>query len=140
MTGSHIAWESQRGTPFVPSPLIVDDQMYLISDQGILTCLDVDTGMIHWQHRLGGRFFASPWLAEGRIHLLNDEGTTYIVAPGLEYKKLAQNRLDETTCATPALSGPSLFIRTEQHLYRIEQADRAQRAGTLLLGADRFRA
>ena len=128
VTGSHIVWESQRGTPFVPSPLIVGDQMYLVSDQGVATCLDVETGMIHWQHRLGGRFAASPWLAEGRIHFLNDEGTTFVIEPGLKYKELAQNRLDETICATPAVSGASLFFRTQEHLYRIEQADRAQAA------------
>jgi outer membrane protein assembly factor BamB len=121
VTKTHVAWTLRRGAPLTPSPLIVGDELYLVNDGGIATCLDAVTGSIHWQQRLGGNFSASPIFADGRINFLSEEGVTTVVAPGKEFKRLATNTLDGATLASIAVSGGSFYIRSQSHLYRIAQ-------------------
>ena len=121
VTRSHIAWQLRRGAPLTPSPILVGNELYVVSDFGIATCVDALTGDIHWQQRLGGNHSASPVFAGGRIYFQNEEGVTMVVAPGTEYRELARNRLDGSTLASMAVSDGALFIRTDTHLYRIDE-------------------
>ena len=116
---THVGWTLRRGAPLTPSPLIVGDELYLVSDAGIATCLDAATGAIHWQQRLNGTFSASPIYADERIYFLSEDGVATVIAPGREFKKLATNALDGATLASMAVSGGSIFIRSATHLYRI---------------------
>lgn len=121
VTDSHVAWSLKRAVPLTPSPLLVGDELYLVSDNGIASCLDAKTGKSHWQQRLGGNHSASPIFAEGRIYFLNEEGESVVIEPGKEFKKLATNQLDGQTLASMAVSGKSIFIRSSDHLYRLKQ-------------------
>jgi len=121
VTESHLAWNMKKASPLNPSPLIVGDELYLVSDNGIATCLDAVTGEQHWQERLNGNFSASPTSADGRIYLLDEEGTTTVIAPGREFESLAVNKLEGRTLATPAMVDDTIFLRTDTHLYRIEK-------------------
>ena len=116
---SHIAWTLKRGVPFTPSPLLVGDELYLISDNGIASCLDAKTGNPYWQVRLGGNHSASPIYADGRIYFLSEEGESIVIAPGKQFKALAKNQLDGQTLASMAVSGSSIFVRSQTHLYRL---------------------
>jgi outer membrane protein assembly factor BamB len=119
ITKSHIAWTLKRGAPLTPSPLLVDTELYLISDNGIATCVDAKTGNTYWQVRLGGNHSASPIYADGRIYFLSEEGESVVIAPGKQFKALAQNQLDGQTLASMAVSGGSIFVRSLTHLYRL---------------------
>jgi outer membrane protein assembly factor BamB len=119
VTGTHTAWTLRRGAPLTPSPLLVGDELYIVSDLGIATCLDARTGATHWRERLGGNFSASPVFADGRIYFQSEEGVTTVLAPGTAYRELATNRLDGATLASMAVASGSLFIRTHDHLYRL---------------------
>jgi len=119
VTDTHIAYMIERGAPFTPSPLVVGDEFYMVSDIGIASCLDVATGKTIWQQRMPGNYSASPVFADGKIYFLSEEGVATVIAPGKEFKKLAANTLDGTTYASIAVSLGSLFIRSETHLYRI---------------------
>ena len=119
VTASHTAWTLRRGVPLTPSPLLVGDELYIVSDLGVATCLDARTGETRWQERLGGNFSASPVFADGRIYFQSEEGVTTVVAPGTEYRELATNQLDGAILASMAVANGSLFIRTHGHLYRI---------------------
>jgi outer membrane protein assembly factor BamB len=121
VTKSHVAWSLKRGAPLTPSPLLAGDDLYVVSDNGIATCMDAKTGETHWRERLGGNFSASPVLADGRIYFLNEDGETTVVAPGPQFQKLATNAVDGRTLASIAVSGGSLFLRTDKNLYRIEK-------------------
>jgi len=121
VTRTHIVWTLERGVPFTPSPLLVGDELYVLSDIGILSCLDARTGATIWQARLGGNYSASPVFVDGRIYFQREEGVVTVVAPGKEFRKLATSRLDGGMLASMAVSGGSIFIRTETHLYRIQQ-------------------
>ena len=119
VTNTHVAWTSHRGAPLTPSPLVVGDELYFVSDMGILTCVDAATGETHWRERLRGNFSASPVFADERIYLQSEEGVTIVIARGLEYRELARNELDGSMLASLAVSDGSIFIRSHSHLYRI---------------------
>jgi outer membrane protein assembly factor BamB len=125
VTKTHVAWSLTRGAPLTPSPIAVGDELYLVTDGGIATCLDARTGGIVWQQRLGGTYSASPVFADGRIYFLAEQGVTTVIAPGKEFRRLATNALDGGLLASMAVSGGSLFLRTDSHLYRITAADGA---------------
>ena len=119
VTKTHIAWSLKRGAPLTPSPLLVGDELYLINDGGIATCVDAKTGNEYWRVRLGGSHSASPIYADGRIYFLSEEGESVVIAPGKEYKVLATNMVDGETLASMAVSGGSIFVRSRTHLYRL---------------------
>ena len=122
VTDTHVMWRLRQGVPLNPSPLLVDEELYLVSDAGISTCLDARTGRSHWRERLGGDFSASPIYADGRIYFLNEEGVTTVLSHGTAFNKLSTNSLKGRTLASMAISGKSIYLRTDHHLYRIEEA------------------
>jgi outer membrane protein assembly factor BamB len=117
VTETHVAWSLKRGVPLTPSPLLVGEELYIISDNGVASCLDAKTGKQHWQERLGGSYSASPVYADGRIYFLNEDGESVVIEPGREFKKLASNRIDGYTLASMAISGGAIFVRSASHLY-----------------------
>ena len=119
VTKTHIAWTLKRGAPLTPSPLLVGDELFVVNDGGIASCLDAKTGATHWVQRLGGAFSASPVFADGRVYFLSEEGTSTVLAPGKEFNKLAESALDGAILASMAVSERSIFIRTMTHLYRL---------------------
>ena len=119
VTRSHVAWTLRRGAPLTPSPIVVGDQLFVVNDTGIATCVDAKTGTIQWQQRLGGNYSASPIYAEGRIYFPSEEGVTTVIEPGTTFKRLAVNQLDGAILASMAVADKSFFIRTQSHLYRI---------------------
>ena len=119
VTRSHVAWTIARGAPYTPSPLLVGNDLYYVSDTGVLSLADAMSGQIVWQQRLGGNYSASPVFADGRIYFQSEEGMTTVITPGREFKRLAVNRLDGATLASMAVSNGSFYIRTHSHLYRI---------------------
>ncbi len=119
ITKNHIAWTLKRGAPLTPSPLLIGDELYVITDSGIATCLDASTGKEYWRARVGGNHSASPIYADGRIYFLSEEGESVVIAPGKELKVLAKNELDGETLASMAVSGGSIFVRSRTHLYRL---------------------
>jgi outer membrane protein assembly factor BamB len=121
VTKTHVAWQWGRGVPLTPSPVVAGGEIYMVSDNGIASCLDARTGEELWRQRLGGGFSASPVAAEGRIYFLNESGETTVVRAGRSFEKLAANRLDGRTLASPAIEGKAIYLRTDSHLYRIEE-------------------
>jgi outer membrane protein assembly factor BamB len=120
VTGTHVAWSTRKNVCLTPSPLLVGDDLYVLSDQGMLSCLDARTGKPYWQQRLGGNFSASPLYAGGKIYLQDEDGTGIVVRAGRQYQELARNTLEGRTLASYAAADGALFLRTDTHLYRIE--------------------
>ena len=116
-----LAWKAMRNVPNKPSLLLVDDLLFMIDDGGIATCLTAKTGAEVWRERIGGNYSASPAYAAGRIYFFSEEGKTTIVEAGREFKKLAENKLDDGFMASPAIAGQAFFLRTKKSLYRIEE-------------------
>jgi len=122
VTATHLAWEIKKTyAPRNASPLLVGDELYIVNDGGIASCLDAKTGETIWQERLGGGFSASPLLVDGRIYMLDEDGKTTVIKPGREFEKLAENTIDARTLASLSVAGKAFFLRTDANLYRIEQ-------------------
>ncbi|MEM7011963.1 MAG: PQQ-binding-like beta-propeller repeat protein, partial [Verrucomicrobiota bacterium] len=120
-----IAWRSDRGTPYVPSPLLYGDRLYFTqSNQGILTSLQTKDGAeVIERTRVPelGDVYASPVGAQDRIYLTGRKGTTVVIEHGKELKVLATNRLTESFHASPALAGNQIFLRGMRHLYCLQE-------------------
>jgi outer membrane protein assembly factor BamB len=120
VTDSEVVFTLRRAAPHNPSPLVVGNRLYMVSDLGVLTCADATSGKEIWRERLSGNFSASPTLADGRIFLLDEDATTFVVAPGDKFKLLSENHLDGRALASPAFVNHAIYLRTDTHLYRIE--------------------
>lgn len=119
VTDTHIAWKQKKGIPNIPSPAIVGDRMYLIGDKGVLSCLDIKTGVQKWTERISGSFSASPMVVGNTIYAFSDEGSAILFEAGDEFKQLGRNELTGRIQASPAVVDGSLILRTDTNLYRI---------------------
>lgn len=128
VTESHVRWRLKRGVAKTASPVLVDGLIYMVSDDGIASCIDAESGDVVWKKRLGGRYASSPIYAAGtrssgsRLYFSNQDGQTTVLQPGREYELLATNALDDGFMASPAVADGALYLRTKSHLYRIEES------------------
>jgi len=123
LTGtSNLVWKYDKGTAYVASPILYGEYLYLISDKGILTCIEAKTGEIKYE---GGRvpvpasFSASPIAFDGKLFLTSEDGDTFVIKAGPEHEVLGTNSLDEPVLASPAIAAGKIFIRGEKNLYCI---------------------
>lgn len=112
-----LAWKFTKQVPAVSSPLLYGNELYMVSDKGITSCLDARSGDLVWKERIGARFWASPVMADGRIHFFDRDSTTTVISPGRTFQKLAVNKLSGEQLATAAAVDGSLLIRTAEALY-----------------------
>ncbi|MGC1273328.1 MAG: PQQ-binding-like beta-propeller repeat protein [Planctomycetaceae bacterium] len=120
LTADGIAWKSGRMVSAKPSPLVIDDLLFMVSDAGIATCRDAKTGKIHWTERLGGDFWASPVSDGDKVFAFSKEGKVPVFAASKKFELLADNQFDEGFHSTPAIADDAMFLRSRHHLYRIE--------------------
>lgn len=117
-----IAWTYDRGTAYVPSPVLYGDYLYLTSDKGILTCLDAKTGAVLYDDGrvpVPATFMASLLAYNGEIYQFGQDGDTFVVRAGPKHEVLRTNSLGEPVYSTPSVAGGRLYIRGEKHLYAI---------------------
>ncbi len=119
VTDSHVAWKLRKGAPLTPSPLLSGNELYIVSDNGIASCLDAKTGKPHWQERIGGAYSASPLLADGLVYFLSEDGLCTVVKASPKFEIVAKNAMKERTLASFAAADGALYLRTEKNLYRI---------------------
>jgi len=134
MDTPEITWTSTKSAPTMPSPLLVGDELYFVSDGGILVCLDARTGKEHYRERLagggegvsrmGGTYNASPLAAAGRIYVFNREGVTHVIEPGKNFRKIADNKLNGQVMASPAAVDGAFYIRTDKGIVCIRETRR----------------
>ena len=120
VTKSNVKWTTTNGAPHTPSPLLLGEELYLISDGGIASCLDAKTGKVHWTKRLTGKgYSSSPIAAAGKVYFLSENGVGTVVKAGKTFEQVSRNELGERTLASYAVSDGALFLRTASKLYRI---------------------
>jgi outer membrane protein assembly factor BamB len=124
VTESNVVWRIKRGAPSTPSPLLVGEELYFVSDEGIASCVNAKTGDRHWMERLGGNFSASPVLANGRVLFLNEDGVATWVKADKSFNPLGNNELPGRTFATPAFSTGAMYLRTDENLYKITHSNK----------------
>lgn len=118
---TNVVWRTTRSAPRLPSPVIVDDLLYLLADSGVVRCVEAMTGEEAWQERIGGEYYASLLYADGNIYAFNQDGKATVLKPGRKFEVVATNMLAAGFMASPAVDGKALILRTKTHLYRIEE-------------------
>jgi outer membrane protein assembly factor BamB len=118
-----VAWRTEKGAPYLPTPIVYGDYFYSFNHRGILTVYNAKTGEQIYEQRLGagGAFAASPVAAGGRLYSASEDGEVYVVKAGPAFELLATNKMDEVVMATPALADGMLIIRGLNHLFGIAQ-------------------
>lgn len=118
-----VAWKYDKGTPYVPSPLLYEDTLYFVeNNKAILTCLNARTGEpFYSDQRLEGveGIYASPIGAAGRVYIAGRDGTVVVLERGKEFKALARNELDDGFDASPVAVEGELYLRGHKRLYCI---------------------
>lgn len=126
VSADRLVWQYRKGTPYVPSPLLLNDRLiFTQSNDALLTILDRKTGRpILDRERLPRvqSFYASPASAAGRIYLVDRAGTTLVLKQSDKLEVLAVNQLGDGVDASPVLVGDQLFLRGENTLYCIRDA------------------
>jgi len=122
LTGSEsILWTTNRGTSYTPSPVLHEGKLYMLTDSGMISCLDAATGKAYYERvRLPKpyNFKASPIAVNGRLYLSSEEGDVIVLKLGETYEVVATNTLaDQGFIASPAVSGGDLYLRSQTHLF-----------------------
>lgn len=102
--------------PYVPTPIAVNDLLFLYEDRGMVSCIEIETGKLRWSERPGGKFLGSPVLVEDRLYCINTSGKVVVLRAAAKYELLAVNDLGEASQASPAVAGARMFLRTNSHL------------------------
>ncbi|QDU38592.1 Outer membrane protein assembly factor BamB [Maioricimonas rarisocia] len=120
-----VRWSHHRGTPYVPSPIVVEDQIYFTSgNNAILTCLNINDGSpVFGPERLPDvrQLYASPIAADGRIYYVGRDGNSVVLEHGPTFEVLAVNSIGEPVDASPVAIGQQLYLRSSGHVWCIEQ-------------------
>jgi len=114
-----VLWQYDEGSPDSSSPVIWNDLLFTIGDDGIARCIDLATGHLQWKQRLKGGYKASPLAADGRIYFLSIDGLCTVISASARFDKLVENKLDDETIASPAVSDGRIYIRGKKSLYCI---------------------
>jgi outer membrane protein assembly factor BamB len=118
----YIVWKYNKGTAYVPSPILYGDYLYLMTDAGIITCLEAKTGEVKYE---GGRvpvpatFTSSPVAFEDKILVTSEDGDTFVIKAGPVFEVIRTNSLGEPVYASIAIGAGKLFLRGARHLYCI---------------------
>ncbi len=115
---THVVWTSNAKAN-VPSPLVVNNRLVVVQDNGFVTCLSRENGEKLWKERLGGKFSASPVLAGDFVYLPNESGKMFVFKAGDDFELVAENDLGDGGFASPVICGGRLYLRTEHFLYCI---------------------
>jgi outer membrane protein assembly factor BamB len=120
VTTSALVWSFDRG-PDVPTPATDGTLLYVLTDKGLLYCMDLATGKPHYgpERLRTGTYSSSPLVADGKLYATSEDGVTSVVKAGTAFELLAENLLEGFTVSSPAAASGQLFIRTASHLYAI---------------------
>ena len=120
VTAKNVVWRTKKGASRMASPILFGDLIFMLSDQGVVTCVEAETGKEIWKERIGGDYAASMLLAGDRLYCFAQDGKTTVLKADRKFETLSKNMLATGYMASPAASGKALFLRTKTDLYRIE--------------------
>jgi hypothetical protein len=123
--GDAVLWRHSKNTPYVPSPLLVGDRLYLYSgNNAMLSIFDAKSGkpFVDAQRVPGmNGVYASPIAAAGKVYLVGREGVTVVLKQSDQFEVLATNKLEDEFEASPTAIGRQLFLRGHSNLYCISE-------------------
>ncbi|MBC34514.1 MAG: hypothetical protein CL663_00510 [Bacteroidetes bacterium] len=118
-----ILWEAYDYLSDVPTPVVTNGLLFVVTSYGVIVCHDAKTGEIYWEQEYGAGFYSSPILVGDLIYLIDREGMTHIIKAQKEFELAGQAALGEEVVSTPAFADGQIFIRAYDHLYCIGTAN-----------------
>ena len=119
VTKTHVKWTFGTSVPTTPSFVCFENQIFMASDSGIATGVDIATGKELWRQRLGGNYSASPLLAGNKVYFQSETGEALVFELGEKPTELAKNKLPGRIFASYSVIENDFVIRTENGVYRI---------------------
>ena len=118
-------WEIRRGIPECSSPVLYNDLFYMVTDAGVVSCLDPQIGQIVWKKRLpsGSLYHSSLVAGDDKVYIVNSKGDTTVIRAGRDYEELAINSIDEEVYSSPAICNGDFFLRGKNHVFCIKSVD-----------------
>jgi outer membrane protein assembly factor BamB len=117
---TQVAWTRTRQLPYVPTPILYGDHLYLWGDSGVVSCVVAKTGQNVWTQRVQGKYSGSPICVDGKLYCTTQEGEVVVIAASPNFQLLGRNRLGEASHGTPAVSNGRMFLRGFEHLFCLE--------------------
>lgn len=118
--GAESAWNDGKLNPGTASPIAIGDKLFVLNNAGVLNCAEVGTGNLAWRLRLKGPFTATPVGAGNLLVFFNEAGLGQVVdVSGPEGKLVSENDLKETILGTPAIANNAIYVRSDQHLWKL---------------------
>lgn len=117
-----VVWSRTARGPYMPTPLVYQDVLYVLSNSGLFDAYDLKTGEEVYRERvphLGSGFSSSPVAADGKLYISGEDGDVTVVRAGQKLQHVATNSMGEPLMATPALSQGVMFVRTPSTLFAI---------------------
>ncbi len=116
----HIVWSIKRGGAYMQTPLIFEDYLYNLAGNGQLTCFDALTGEIKYKESLNEAFTASGIASDGKLYFSSEEGNIFVIKAGTDFELLAKNEMKDICMSTPAISGNTIFFRSQHFVIAVE--------------------
>ncbi len=120
VTDTHLAWQVTRNIGHTPTPVLVDNHLFVVADNGVMSCLDLAKGEQKWQQRMPGNYSASILYADKLLYVLNEKGVCSVVEATDKFKEISKNTLPGRTLASPTPANGRLLVRTDEKLYCIQ--------------------
>jgi FOG: WD40-like repeat len=119
VTATHVLWKESKSVPEVPAPLYSGKRVYMVTNGGVVSCMDAASGKLLYRSRLGagGAYFASPVMAGGNVYFSSGDGVVSVIRDSDKLEVLAKNDLQEPLYASPAIVDGAVYLRTTAHLY-----------------------
>jgi outer membrane protein assembly factor BamB len=124
VTATNIIWKCIENVPGISTPVIIKGLIYMVNEKGLLSCLDAKTGQLIWKEKLQGNynFNTAPVSIGDKIYLNNVDGGTIVIKADNKFQVVAENKLEGKLIARPVVSENSLILRSDTHIYRIENS------------------
>lgn len=119
ITNTHVLWGFKKFLPYVPSPVLYRDHLFMVKNGGIITAVDARTGQPAKSERgpASGNYFSSPVAGDGKVYLIGERGDVTVISAEPQWQVLSRSRLEEDCFSTPAIADGRIFVRTNKHLW-----------------------
>jgi outer membrane protein assembly factor BamB len=119
VTASNVLWKVSKKIPECASPVLYNGLVYVVTEMGILSCIEASSGKVVWTERVEGHFVGSLVAGDGKIYLMSDSGETTVISAAREFDLISRNAIGEESNSSPVISNADILIRGAEHLFCI---------------------